>query len=152
MRAQRLTCFAAVLTMAAARAAAQAVQGGHALALAAGVGWYSPDLAGAEKAILLNLAGGKPALLAKGEQVTVTADAVVCRRSDVAAGGDSCDLTFGMNDVDISGRRARTLYDVLRAAGAAESGTAGSIQRGISSLSCVVDKDRRKTRCLYHPR
>jgi hypothetical protein len=122
------------------------------LALAAGVGWYSPDLGSAEKAVLLNLAGGKPALLAKGAEVTVTADAVVCRRRDAAAGGDSCDLTFGMNDVDISGRRARTLYDALGAAGVAGSGAAGSIDRGISALSCAAGKDSRKTHCRFQPR
>jgi hypothetical protein len=114
--------------------------GASALALAALVGSHSPVLNGTERRALADMLNGDLAFsFPAGATITVLADAVSCRASNVDISAHSCTLTFGSASRALNGRAAHELYATLIENGVASEGAAGSVFAAISHLSCKID-------------
>ena len=120
--------------------AANSSAGNTALALAAIIGSASPTLHGFDKHTLAELfAGNSNVSYPMGKTITVAADKVVCRTSDVDITQHSCALTFGSHTRTRTGRRAHELYATLIENGVPSNGAAGSLFESVSQLSCTID-------------
>lgn len=131
------------LTLAASPAAggqaSTKISGPYALALAGVVAERDPALSPAERQIVARLfAGGANAPYPAGRSLTVAADKIVCRVSDVQIIARSCQLTFGAKLVDLTGPAANALFATLAAAGVPSDGAAGSIFEAVGALSCKL--------------
>jgi hypothetical protein len=118
-------------------ASAASITGQAALALAGVVALYSPMPAANKKAV---------AALFKGDtnfpytaKITVTADKIVCRTSNVDVTARSCEITFKTSTKTLKGREANELYATEAMAGIASDGAAGSNFESLSKLSCTLD-------------
>jgi hypothetical protein len=138
--------------------AAGSVQGNGALALAALVGEHSPHVKPLEKIALLRLFNGQlttpyPA----NKKISVKADAISCKTSNVDITEHRCELTFGTKKIVTNGRRAHELYATLAEVGVPPDGAAGSIFEALSNLDCTIDPDEVKQKagggaqCGYDP-
>src|SRR5262245_34344223 len=115
-----------------------------ALALASLVAANSPLLIRHEKRVMSRQFGGRSNItLPMNRKISVRADAVVCRLSQVDIPSRSCELTFGATSVNLTGRRAHELYATLAAAlaeaGVPSGGAAGSIFGSLAHLVCTID-------------
>jgi hypothetical protein len=124
----------------AALAATSTVSGATALALAAVVADYSSVLSAQERRAVARLFNddvnfGFPAY----QKISVKADAVVCRISNVDIAERSCELTFGKQRRTVKGRQANELDATAEAAGVASEGAAGTIFTSLSHLACTLD-------------
>ncbi len=63
----------------------------------------------------------------------------MCRVSNVAIADRNCELSFGLHVVNLAGRVANELYDVIAVAGLAPDGAAGSIVEALHGLECTVE-------------
>ena len=119
-------------------ASAGSASGAAALALAGVVAPYSPSLSPAEKkAVAAFLAGQAGAPYSK--TISVTADRIVCRASNVDITARACELTFGKTVMRSQGREASELYATQAMAGVPSDGAAGSIFESLSNLRCTLD-------------
>jgi hypothetical protein len=157
MNLGKIVFVAASLSLASA-AAAEAVDGSGALALAALVAENSPLLGTADKAALAAFLDGKTNVdYPAGKTIAVTADKVTCRASNVDIAAHSCELTFGAKTVTLSGRRAHELYATLAEIGVPPDGAAGSVFEAVSGLNCAVAPSEVKEKagggahCGYSP-
>jgi len=117
-------------------AKADTIEGPSALAVAGVVAASDPALSPpGRRAVGQIFDGGR----SEASPVTVTADAIVCRVSNVAIETRSCELDFGKRKVTLKGRAANELYATLAAAGAPSDGAAGSIFEAVKSLACTVN-------------
>jgi hypothetical protein len=127
----------AVGTSAAAAASATA-SGQSALALAGVVALYSPLLTSDEReavsALFVGQTGGRYV-----KRISVTADKIVCRISNVDITARSCELTFKGAKQTITGRRANEIFATEAMAGIAPDGAAGSVFESLSKLTCTLD-------------
>jgi hypothetical protein len=142
------TAFAGLATAAAilvgltgaAPAAATEVSGSSALALAALVAAHSPQIAPGDGAALSALfADRADPGLAKHRKITVRADAVTCRSSNVDIALHSCDLSFGKTVISPKAGIAHELFATLIEAGVPSDGAAGSNFESLTKLSCTID-------------
>jgi hypothetical protein len=123
-----------------ASAAPVTVTGPTALALAAVVAQHSPHLPAYDKKIMARLfAGGDVMLIATKSKFSVSADAVMCRTSNVDIAARSCELTFKVSKKAIKGRDANELYATSATAGVVAEGAAGSNIESFSKLNCTID-------------
>jgi len=121
-------------------AANASASGPMALALAAVVAQHSPALSAQEKDALARLFNAEANLQFRpGQKISVTADDVVCRMSDVDIVDRSCELTFGANKITLKGRQANEASATASAAGVATEGAAGTIFTSFSHLACTID-------------
>jgi hypothetical protein len=132
--------LAAFLCLATAAAFGASAGGPSALALAAAARDRDPELNAANRLALAKLFAGQinfefPA----GQKIAVKADKIVCRVSNVAIADRSCELTFGSHVVNLAGRVANELFDVIAVAGVAPDGAAGSIIEALRGLECTVE-------------
>jgi hypothetical protein len=135
------------LLLAAQPAFAGSICGGNALALAALVGERSPEVeAQAKEALGSMLDGNLNVAFPADKKISVKADSVVCRGSNVDISAHACELTFGKRKVTRAGRAAHELYATLVEAGIVPEGAAGSMIAGISRLACTVDPNTVKAR------
>jgi hypothetical protein len=116
---------------------AATINGQAALALAAVVSLYAPLPAANKKAV---------AALFKGDtnfpyspKITVTADKIVCKTSNVDLTARSCELKFKNTSKTLKGRDANEVYATAAMAGIAPEGAAGSNIESLSKLSCTLD-------------
>lgn len=139
MRLGRLTILACSLSLAASAAAAApaTTTGSVALALAGVVAPYSPLLP-AEKAAVAAFFNGDSNVPAT-TKITVTADKVVCRASNVDITSRSCELTFGSKTHTVKGSAANAIFATVALAGVPPDGAAGTIYEALSKLSCTLD-------------
>jgi hypothetical protein len=72
-------------------------------------------------------------------KISVTADSVLCRTSNVDITTRSCDLTVGVRKRALSGREANEVSATGLTAGASSEGAAGSTVESISKLVCTID-------------
>lgn len=122
----------------AASAAPATASGPNALALAGVVALYSPLLTSDEReAISAFFVGQGGVRYAK--KISVTADRIVCRVSNVDITARSCELTFRGARQTITGRRASEIFATEAMAGVAPDGAAGSVTESLSKLSCTID-------------
>jgi len=139
-----------------ASAAPATASGPYALALAGVVAPYSPLLTSAEKKeVAAFFAGNNNPPYAK--KITVTADKIVCRVSNVAIVERSCELTFGTKKRTVKGREANEIFATEAMVGVPPDGAAGSIFEALSKLSCTLDPKEIKdnagggANCTFEP-
>ncbi len=139
MRLGRLTILACSLSLAAsaASAAPATTSGSVALALVGVVAPYSPLPDAEKKAVAAFFNGDGNVSYAK--PITVTADKVVCRASNVDITSRSCELTFGGRSHTVKGREANAIFATIALAGVPGDGDAGTIYEALSKLSCTLD-------------
>jgi hypothetical protein len=139
MKLGRLTILACSLSLAssAASAAPATASGSVALALAGVVAPYSPLPAKEKKAVAAFFAGDSNVPISK--KITVTADKIVCRASNVDITSRSCALTFGSKTHTVKGRDANAIFATEALAGVPADGAAGTIYEALSKLSCTLD-------------
>jgi hypothetical protein len=141
MKSGRLAVLAISLltaTASTASAAPATASGPAALALAGVVALYSPLLTADEReAVSAFFVGQSGVRYAK--KISVTADKIVCRVSNVDITARSCELTFKGAKQTISGRRASEIFATEAMAGIPADGAAGSVSEGLSKLNCTLD-------------
>jgi len=128
--------LAAPLAHAASTSTASGGSGG--LALAALVGAQSPTVNAQQKTALADMLNGNLGFPGR-EKITVKADKVSCRASNVDISAHSCELTFGGATRSITGRAAHELYATLIESGVHGDGAAGSIFENVAMLACTID-------------
>jgi hypothetical protein len=148
MRVSRETIAAvAVLLLGSPAVSAATVSGSAALALAALVARHAPRLGRYDERIMaLMLDDRLEFSFPPGRKISVAADTVTCRASNVDIALHSCDLGFGTATVALGGREAQELFATLAEAGVKPEGAAGSIVASLSHLACTVDPNAVKQR------
>src|ERR1700754_775785 len=132
MKHVRMTALAFALTVVCSPAAfAGSTSGSPALALAAVIAPYSPDLPPLDKVTVAALFDGESGKVA-AKKISVAADKVVCRTSNVDLTSRSCELTFKGGKHSLRGREAYELFAAMALAGIAPEGAAGSNIAGAS--------------------
>ena len=124
-------------SVSAASAAPATASGSVALALAGVVAPFSPLPAAEKKAIAALFNGNSNVPYTK--KITVTADKILCRASNVAITSRSCELTFGSHTRTVKGREANEIFATEALAGVPSDGAAGTIFEGLTKLSCTLD-------------
>jgi hypothetical protein len=125
-------------TATSASAAPTTLTGPSALALAGVVALYSPLLTADEReAVSAFFVGQTGVRYAK--KISVTADKIVCKVSNVDITARSCELTFKGAKQTITGRRASEIFATEAMAGVPADGAAGSMSESISKLNCTLD-------------
>jgi hypothetical protein len=125
--------------LASQNASAATATGSSALALASLVAEASPLLSRHEKRVMARLFGGHLHHLPANSKISVKADAIVCRVSNVDITSRSCKLTFGAASANLTGRKAHELYATLAEAGVPSEGAAGSIFESLAHFVCTID-------------
>lgn len=133
-----VTSFFATLGQSAASAAPATASGPMALAVAAVVAQHSPLLGAHERRVIAGLFDGNAKAGAKG-RLSVTAEAVTCKISNVAIAERSCQIAFKKGKRSLKGREANEVYATLASAGVAAEGAAGSMIESVSQLNCTLD-------------
>jgi hypothetical protein len=124
----------------AASAASGSASGPAALALAGVVSAHSSVLGSFDRRAMARLFGGNSAInFPPNRKISVNADSIVCRASDVEITSHICELAFGAGKRMLKGREANELFATLAAAGVASEGAAGSIIEGVTKLTCTID-------------
>jgi hypothetical protein len=118
-------------------AAAASVTGAAALALAGVVAQYAP-LPAANKHAVAAFFKGDTNFPYKGK-ISVTADKIVCRTSNVDITARSCEVTFKTKKQTLGGREANELFATEAVAGVPSDGAAGSNFESLSKLNCTLD-------------
>ena len=151
-----LTLSLFVTGISGASAAPATASGPYALALAGVVALYSPLLSGDERETAAALfVGEKDVRYAK--KLTITADKIACRVSNVDISARSCELTFRGRKQTVNGRRASEIFATEALAGVPSDGAAGSVFESLSNLSCTLDpkaikqKDGSGANCTFEP-
>jgi len=131
----------AVLGPSAASAAPATLTGPTALAVAAVVAQYSSLLNPGERKVIAGLFDGNGRISYPKKKLSVSADIVTCRISNVAIAERSCDISFSKGKHSLKGREANEVYATLASAGVTAQGAAGSMIESLSKLSCSLDLD-----------
>jgi len=123
-----------------ASAVPMTVDGQAALALGALVGEHSPSLSSLQKrTIRLIFDGDQTGPFPTTLAITVQADSILCRVSNVQVAIRSCVLTFGGHSRKLTGRAAHEIYSSLVEVGNPSNGAAGTIFESLNRLSCTID-------------
>ncbi len=113
-------------------ASAATVSGPSALALASVVAEHSTELKLYHKSIIARLFNGEfDVPFSANKKISIEADAIVCRASNVDITARSCRLTFGAARADLTGRKAHELYATI-----AEVGCRRKAQRARCTRAC----------------
>jgi hypothetical protein len=150
-------CLMALLLVSKAASAASAI-GNSALALASLVSEQSPLLNLDQKSVLGQLLRPDPNFSYLADRkISVEADAIVCRQSNVDISFRSCELTFGPKKVTVKGRKAHEMFATIAVLGVAPDGAAGTIYESLSHLTCTIDSGEVKQKtgggaeCKFEP-
>jgi hypothetical protein len=139
MKPARTAAIALSLSLVfASQALAGSASGSPALALAAVIAPYAPDLSPLDKVTVAALFDGESGKIA-AKKIAVTADRIVCRTGNVDLTSRSCELTFKGGKHSLQGREANELFATMALAGIAPEGAAGSNIAGATKLSCALD-------------
>ena len=131
--------LAALLVIGSPLVAEAQVQETAALAVAALVGQYSPTVSSSDQKLLAALLDGNVGAATPASAISVKADSIVWRVSNVDITSRSCTLTFGQKMIAIQARKANELLATLTSAGVSSQGAAGTIYTGLTNLACSVD-------------
>jgi hypothetical protein len=138
MKLTKLAALVFSLSLAGASAASAAsVTGAAALALAGVVAQYAP-LPAANKHAVAAFFKGDTNFPYKGK-ISVMAEKIVCRTSNVDITARSCEVTFKTKKQTLNGRGANELFATESVAGIAPDGAAGSNFESLSKLNCTLD-------------
>ena len=139
-KAAILTLSLTLAATSAASAASATASGPVALALAAVVAPYSPSLPAHDRQTMALLFAGDSNFPVKAiKTLSVTADSVVCRTSNVDIAARSCELTFGTAKRSVKGRAANEIFATAVTAGVPSDGAAGSNFESFTKLNCTID-------------
>jgi hypothetical protein len=139
MKLVSITALALSLSAACASPAlAGSSSGSPALAVAALIAPYSPDLSALDKVTVAALFDGESGKVA-AKKISITADKIACRSSNVDLTSRSCELTFKGGTHALKGREANELFATLALAGVPPEGAAGSNIASASKLRCTLD-------------
>jgi hypothetical protein len=99
---------------------------------------HSPTVRAFDERVIARLFRGNTS---PNTKISVDADSVVCRVTDVDITSRSCDLSFGSRKRTLTGREANELP------GAPSQGAEGSSTESVSKLRCTIDPNEimRKT-------
>jgi len=123
-----------------ALAAPSTATGPNALALAAVIASHSPLVRPFDKRVIARLFRGSTSFgFTPNKEISVSADSVVCRVSNVDITSRSCELTFGSRKRMLSGREANEIAATAAAAGVPSEGAAGSNVESVSKLMCTIN-------------
>jgi hypothetical protein len=140
MRKLILLAFFVALGPEAAVANSITATGPSALALAAVVADHSTLVSAFHKRVIARLFAGNTNFgFTPGRKISVTADSIVCKTSNVDITSRSCDLTFSVGKRSLHGREANELSATATVAGATSEGAAGSSIESFSKLDCTID-------------
>jgi hypothetical protein len=121
-------------------AAPLTASGPTALALAAVVTYHSTIVRPFDRSTIIRLFRGNTNFgFTAGRTISVTADSIVCRTSNVDITARTCDLTFRVGKRNLLGREANELNATALAAGATTEGAAGSNIESIKNVECTID-------------
>jgi hypothetical protein len=123
-----------------ASAAPGSAAGPTALALAAVIAQHSPAVRAFDRRVIARLFRGNTRFgFTPNTKISVDADSMVCRVSNVDITQRSCELTFGSRKRTLTGREANEVGATAAAAGVPSEGAAGSSIESISKLRCTID-------------
>jgi hypothetical protein len=123
-----------------ASAAPGTATGPAALALAAVIAQQSPAVRAFDRRVIARLFRGNIRFgFTPNTKISVDADSVVCRVSNVDITSRSCELKFGSRKRTLTGREANEVGATAAAAGIPSQGAAGSSIESVSNLRCTVD-------------
>ena len=123
-----------------ASAASGSTSGPAGLALASVVAAHSSVLASFDRRAMARLFAGNSAIrFPPNRKISVNADSIVCRASNVDITSRTCELAFGAGKRFLKAREANELFATLAAAGVASEGAAGSTIESVTKLICTID-------------
>src|SRR5215468_77349 len=123
-----------------ASAAPSSASGPAALALAAVIAQHSPAMRAFDRRVIARLFRGNTRFgFTPNTKISVDADSVVCRVSNVDITSRSCELKFGSRKRTLTGREANEVGATAAAAGIPSQGAAGSSIESVSNLRCTID-------------
>lgn len=126
-------------------AAAATASGSSALALAALVAADSRLLTQQDRSVMARMfAGYLNFRYPANRKITIKADSIVCRASNVDITQRSCELTFGSKKATLNGRKAHELFATIAEVGVPPDGGAGTIRESLSHLACTIDPNEVK--------
>jgi hypothetical protein len=135
-----IPALALIVLQSTASAAPGNASGPTALALAAVIAQHSPAVRAFDKRVIARLFRGNTSFgFTPNTKISVDADSVICRVSNVDITQRSCDLSFGSRKRRLTGREANELGATAAAAGVPSEGAAGSSIESISKLRCTID-------------
>jgi hypothetical protein len=135
-----ISAVALAVVQSSASAAPGSASGATALALAAVIAQHSPAVRAFDKRVIARLFRGNTRFgFTPNTKISVDADSVVCRVSNVDITSRSCELTFGSRKRTLTGREANEVGATAAAAGVPSEGAAGSSIESISKLRCTID-------------
>jgi hypothetical protein len=126
-------------SMSSAFATTLTASGPSALGLAAVVASYGSHLGAFDKRAMSRLFAGKRLVITRVNKITVAANSIVCKMSDVDITDRSCELTFKSHKRNLTGRDANEVLGTLAIAGVKSEGAAGSIVESLTNLECTID-------------
>ncbi len=128
------------VAVAAVPATRTTVTGASALALAAVVIQHSRQLSAYERRTIARLFKGDASFgFTPNKKLSILAESLACRVSNVDISARVCDLTFKSGKRTVKGREANEIYATAATAGVPSQGTAGSVTETISDLECTID-------------
>lgn len=140
MKKLMISAVALAVVQSSASAAPGSATGPNALALAAVIAQHSPAVRAFDKRVIARLFRGNTRFgFTPNTKISVDADSVVCRVSNVDITQRSCELTFGSRKRTLTGREANEVGATAAAAGVPSEGAAGSSIESISKLRCTID-------------
>ena len=140
MKKLMISAVALAVVQSSASAAPGSASGPTALALAAVIAQHSPAVRAFDKRIIARLFRGNTRFgFTPDTKISVDADTVVCRVSNVDITQRSCELTFGSRKRTLTGREANEIGATAAAAGVPSEGAAGASIESISKLRCTID-------------
>src|SRR5262249_50302499 len=132
--------FALMAAQTTAFAASGTASGPTGLALAAVIAQNAPAVRAFDKRVIARLFRGNTRLgFTTNTKISVDADSVVCRVSNVDITSRSCELKFGSRTRTLTGRKANEIAATAAAAGIPSQGAAGSSIESVSNLRCTID-------------
>jgi len=140
MKKLMISAVVLAVVQSSASAAPGSATGPTALALAAVIAQHSPAVRAFDKRVIARLFRGNTRFgFTPNTKISVDADSVVCRVSNVDITQRSCELTFGTRKRTLTGREANEVGATATAAGVPSEGAAGSSIESISKLRCTID-------------
>ena len=144
MKPARLAAFALALTATGGTTAlAASASGSPALAMAAVIAPYSPDLSPRDKVTVAALFDGETGKVA-AKKIAVIAEKIMCRTSNVDLTSRSCELTFKGGKHSLTGREANELFATMALAAILSGGADGSNIRCASEPNSTIDVSANK--------
>lgn len=115
--------------------------GAEALAVAALIGERSPSLSANDKTVLSHFLDGEMTFSTPSGTgtITVTAQSVTCRSSNIDLAMHSCQLNFGSTTITEAGTRGEALWATMIAGGVPGNPGAGSIYFSMAPVTCTVN-------------